>query len=347
MRITDIAVDLIPLPAQPHFRWRAGLPGAEGETMGGIVRITTDEGLVGEARTRRGVVVADLVDRVIKPDLLGTDPLKREHAWHRMWELNRREQFPLYALGLVDVALWDLAGKATNLPIHRLAGGFRDSLPAYASTVTHDSIDEYLDVADQCLEAGFRAIKIHAWGDARRDAVLCEKLRSHVGEQIELMYDGSAAFMLADAVYLGRELAELGFRWYEEPMCEFSTIAYGRLGELVDVPLLVGEIREGAHMSIADFIATGCAQYVRTSPHLKGGITGALRIAHLADAYLMNAEVHGSGQLQRHLCMAIPNTTYYECLLIGNPIRVEECIGHDGMIHAPTAPGIGYEHEMA
>lgn len=343
MRIVDIAVELLTLPPQPYFRWRDGLPGSEAETTGGVLRIATDDGLVGEARTRRGVVVRDLVDRVIRPDLVGADALKREYAWHRMWELNRREQFPLYALGLVDVALWDLAGKAAGLPIHRLAGGFRDSVPAYASTVTHGSVDEYLDVADQCVDAGFRAIKVHAWGDAKRDAVLCEKLRSHVGEEIELMYDGSAAFMLADAVYLGRALSGLAFRWYEEPMCEFSVTAYRRLAELVDVPLLVGETREGAHMSIADFIAAGCAQYVRTSPHLKGGITGALRIAHLADAYLMNAEVHGSGLLQRHLCMAIPNTSYYECLLAGNPIHVEPGIERDGTVQAPTAPGIGYD----
>lgn len=343
MRIIDATVDLVELPAQPTFRWRDGLPGSEPPVTGGILRVRTDEGLVGEARTRRGLIVRDLVDRLIRAELIGADPLAREYLWHRMWELDRREEFPIYALGLVDVALWDIAGKAAGLPVHRLAGGFRETIPAYASTVTYGSVEEYLDVADQCLEAGFTALKVHAWGQAQRDAELCARLRSHVGDTFPLMYDGSAAFTLADAAYLGQALSEARFLWYEEPMREFNVGAHRWLAERIDVPLLVGETSDGAHMNIADFIASGCAGYVRTSPHLKAGFTGALRIAHVAEAHLMKAEVHGSGLLQRHLCMMIPNTSYYECQVMGNPIVVEPVVGRDGMVAAPSEPGVGYQ----
>ncbi|MFB7758290.1 racemase, partial [Streptomyces sp. NPDC056121] len=116
MRITDVTVELVDLPAQPPFRWRAGLPGSEPAVVGGILRVHTDEGLVGEAHTRRGLIVADLVNRRIREDLLGRDPLMRELLWHRLWELDRIEELPLYALGLVDVALWDLAGLAAEAP---------------------------------------------------------------------------------------------------------------------------------------------------------------------------------------------------------------------------------------
>ncbi|MGH3501817.1 MAG: hypothetical protein ACRDQA_13175, partial [Nocardioidaceae bacterium] len=163
MRITNVSVDLVDLPAQPAFRWRDGLPGSEPQVTGGIVRIRTDEGLEGQARTRRGPIVRDLVQRLIGVELVGADPLAREYLWHRMWELERRETFPLYALGLVDVALWDLAGKAAGLPVHRLIGGFRQQIPAYASLVTYGSVEEYLDVVDQCIDAGFTAVKVHAW----------------------------------------------------------------------------------------------------------------------------------------------------------------------------------------
>ncbi|MCW3844582.1 hypothetical protein ONA70_31335 [Micromonospora yasonensis] len=343
MRITDVTLDLVDLPAQPPFRWRAGLPGSEGLAVGGILRIHTDEGETGEAHTRRGLIVADLVKRRIRDDLIGRDPLWRELLWHRLWELDRIEELPIYALGLVDIALWDLAGKAAGLPVHQLLGTYRDAIPAYASTVTFSSVEEYLDVADQCLEAGYPAIKLHAWGDARADAELCQKLRAHVGDAVPLMYDGSAGFDLTDAVYVGRALSEAGYTWYEEPMREFSVTAYRRLAERVDVPLLVAETSDGAHMNVADFIVAGAAGYVRTSAQYKGGITGAMRIAHLADSFQLRAEVHGTGIVNAHLCMAIPNTSYYESLIYSNPVVREAAVGPDGMVRAPAAPGIGYE----
>ncbi|WSJ92545.1 hypothetical protein OG395_04360 [Streptomyces sp. NBC_01320] len=165
---------------------------------------------------------------------------------------------------------------------------------------------------------------------------------AHVGDDVPLMYDGSAGFDLADSIYLGRAVSEAGYLWYEEPMREFSVTSYRWLAKRVDVPLLVAETSDGAHMNVGDFIATGSAGRVRTSVQLKGGITGAMRIAHLADSYQLRAEVHGSGVVNAHLCMAIPNTTYYESLVYTNPVQREPAVGADGLVQAPTAPGIGF-----
>ena len=200
--------------------------------------------------------------------------------------------------------------------------------------------EEFLEVADQCLELGYPAIKLHAWGDARADAELCQRLRDHVGPDIDLMYDGSAGFDLPDAIYLGRALSEANYRWYEEPIREFSITAYKWLSERVDVPLLVGETSDGSHLNTADFIASGCATYVRTSANHRGGMTGAMRIAHLADSFRLRAEVHGPTETAVHLCMAIPNCTYYESLVTSNPATREARVGPDGLVRAPTEPGI-------
>lgn len=343
MRIIDVTVEFTERPAARPFRWRAGLPGAEPAGTGAIVRLLTDEGVEGVAVAHRGVIVADLVARRLRAELIGQDPLRREWLWHRIWELDRIEEFPIYALGLVDVALWDLAGKAAGLPVYQLLGGFRDTIPAYASTVTFADTAEFLDVADQCLALGYPAIKLHAWGDARRDAALCQALRAHVGDAVPLMYDGSAGFDLPDALYLGHALAEAGYLWYEEPMREFNITAYKWLAERVRIPLLVAETSDGAHMNVADFIAQGTAAFVRTSAAFKGGITGAMRVAHLADAFRLRAEVHGGGIVNAHLCMAIANCTYYESLVYSNPVMREALVDEHGMVHAPTAPGIGFE----
>ncbi len=341
MKITAVEVERFRIPAAPKFVWRAGVPGSEPELEGGRLRICTDDGVEGVASTRRGVILEDLVNRRLREELVGEDPFRREWLWHRVWELDRIEEFPLYVLGLVDVALHDLAGKALGVPVYELLGAYRTEIPAYASTVTFSSVEEYLDVADQCLALGYRAIKLHAWGDARRDAALAVALRAHVGEEVDLMYDGSAGFDLPDSIYLGRALTDAGYRWYEEPMREFSVTAYKWLSERVDVPLLVAETSDGAHMNTGDFIASGCAAYVRTSTGLKGGFTGAMRIAHTADSFRLRAEVHGGGLPNIHLCMAIPNTTYYESLVMQNPVVQDPVVDAHGLVHAPTEPGVG------
>ena len=346
MKITSVDVRLVEQPGhEPRFRWRNGLPGSEGPHTGAWLTLTTEDGLRGYAYATRGVIFRDIVDRRIRGELLGADALHREWLWHRMWELDRIEEFPIWVQAVIDNALWDLAGKIAGLPLHELLGTYRTKIPAYASTVTFNSIEEYLDVADQCLELGYSSIKLHAWGDVRRDAALCEALRSHVGDDVPLMYDGSAGFDLIDAVYLGKVLGEANYAWYEEPMREFSVNAYQRLGERVDVPLLVAETSDGAHMNTADFIASGCASAVRTSSAFKGGVTGAMRIAHLADAFQLRAEVHGGGLLNAHLCMAIPNTTSYESLVDSNPVRRAPEVDASGFVHASSAPGIGMEEE--
>ncbi|MGV8882934.1 MAG: enolase C-terminal domain-like protein [Rhodoglobus sp.] len=346
MKITSVEVVLVRAPGvTPPFRWRNGLPGSEPEHTAGWLVITTDTGLTGYAYHKRGAIVQDIVMRRISAELVGRSVLERELIWQRLWEIDRVEEFPIYIIGLVDEALWDIAGKSAGLPVHELIGTFRTSVPAYASTVTFRDIPQYLDVADQCLDRGFKAIKLHAWGDAKKDARLALALRESVGPDVELMFDGSAGFDLMDAVYLGKALEEAGYLWYEEPMREFSVTAYRWLGERVRVPLLVAETSDGAHMNSADFIASGCASAVRISSTFRAGITGSLRTAHLAESFLLRAEVHGGGLPAIQLCMSVPNNTYYECLVDDDPIGPALEVDENGDVHAPVGPGMGYEAE--
>lgn len=344
MKITR--VDVTPYErAIPHaFRWRRGLPGSGTSAYEAIVTIHTDEGVTGVAYAMRSRIVEDLFDRRLRDLLIGEDPLMKEDLWKKVWEIDRIEELPIYVLGLIDIALWDLTAKVAGLPLYKVIGGYRNRIPAYASTVTFETTEEFLHVADQCLDYGFTAIKLHAWGDPKKDARLCQDLRKHVGPDIELMYDGSAGFDLLDAIYVGQALQEAGYLWYEEPMREFNIDAHRRLANtLTSLPLLWGETSDGAHYNIADFIVSGGAHLVRTSTHYKGGITGGLRVAHLADAFNLRAEVHGGGLANLHLACAIPNTTYYESLVTSTTLEVEPGIGRDGCISPPETPGIGWD----
>lgn len=342
MRITGIETYVVPSNA-PLYEWREGLPVLQGGSEDVWIRVTTDDGVDGWCFMEFwGVVAANFVDRRLRTLFVGADPLLKEDLWNRVWELDRIEELPIYLLGAVDVALWDITAKVAGLPLYQLLGGYRDHIPAYASTATFGSTEEYLEVADQCLELGFRAIKLHAWGDARRDATLSARLREHVGDGVALMYDGSAAFDPYDALWVGRALEDAGYFWYEEPMREFQLDAYKRLADTLDIPVLAAETSDGCHYTAAEFLVSGAADMVRTGWYYKGGITGSMRIFHLADSFGRTAEVHGPGLPNLHLCCAVKNNSYYESMVLSNPVVKESGVDEHGQIHAPQVPGIGY-----
>jgi L-alanine-DL-glutamate epimerase-like enolase superfamily enzyme len=341
MKIISVEAYPVTEPVLAPYAWRDGLPGSPDRYEITWLRIVTDEGIDGYSYIDRGAIAMDLIARCLRPLLVGQDPLKKELLWHRIWELDRIEELPIYVLGAADVALWDITAKAAGLPLHVLLGGYWDSVPAYASTATFGSIEEFLDVIDQCLAYGFSAVKLHAWGDARRDAALCQAVRDHVGPKVDLMYDASAGFTPYDALYVGRACEEAGFRWYEEPLREFSISAYRRLCDALDIPVLAAETADGCHYVAGEFILAGAADMVRTGVDFRG-ITGALRVAHLADAFQMTAEVHGGGLPNVHLAAAIRNNSYYEAMVLTNPITVEPGIGPDGHIRPPEDAGIGF-----
>lgn len=347
MRIVDVKAYVIEETVKRRRHWARGLP-ADPETVELCwLRVITDEGVDGWARSDHGHIVADLTRRWFRDTLKGEDPLLKERLWRKIWDIDRAEELPIYALGLVDTALWDITAKVAGMPLYRLLGGTGDRIPAYASTATWPTQADYLRRADECLGLGYRAIKIHAWGDVVEDARLAAALRRHVGDEITLMYDGSARFRYEEALRLGRTLEELGFLWYEEPMLEFSIWQYQRLCHDLDIPVLAPETADGAHHNAADFVAQGATDVLRTSAEYKGGVTGAIRIAHLADAFGMYVEVHGDGLPNVHLCCALPNTRFYESFVVEEPgaERLEQGelgIDDEGFVHAPDRPGIGW-----
>ena len=353
MKITDIRcyVTEAPLPHE-QFRWRRGLPGSGDGTAHGqnqrsaTLRIDTDEGITGCVRTGRGDAVASLVKRRFKA-LIGMDPLMTEALWHRVWEIDRVEEIQLHSLALIDMAAWDIKSRRAGLPVYQLLGGNDAEVPVYASTVTWDTMDEYERHIGECMEVGFTAFKLHAWGDAKQDALLCRNLRRWTGPDAVLMFDGSAGWDLTTSMWFGRVLEEAGFYWYEEPMREFELGSYTKLCNALDIPVLACETSDGAHWNAATWIQDGALDMMRTNPDMKAGMTGAVKIAHLAECHGMKAQVHGMGIGQAQLCAAIPNNDYYEQLVwsgqqigaLSNSTQEIPIVG--GKLTVPATPGLG------
>jgi L-alanine-DL-glutamate epimerase-like enolase superfamily enzyme len=331
------------------YRWRQGLRGgAGGPGVAALLRVHSDSGHDGLCWMDKDRISTAIVEEVLAPAFTGADIWLRESLWYRMWELDRIEMFPIYALNYIDAALWDLQSKIAGVPAWRLLGGHKPAAKAYASTVTFDTLDEYLQVIDGCLQRGYKAIKLHAWGIARADAQLALAVRRHVGPDIDLMFDGSAGYNFDDSLRLGRALEEANYLWFEEPLREYNLYIYERLCQTLDIPILGAETPLGCHFNASEWVLRGACDRLRTSWCEKGGFTGALKVAHLAESFQLQTDVHGDDLGALHLVCALPNSEWLEVLvpegLFGNPtIRGPLFPDADGMVYAPETPGIGWE----
>lgn len=353
MKITDVTLTLFAWEGIPATSYGTHAPEFGGRSQLGLLRIDTDEGIEGHAFLGSSMYSADqdglsLIQN-LKPLLLGRDPLERELLYHRLWHRNRRTT--LRAIGAVDTALWDLAGKAAGLPIHKLLGSYRKSVPAYASSAVLPSPEAYAEEALRLQEAGWQAYKIHPHGEPHRDVPICTAVRRAVGDGYRLMLDSTWSYRYDQALRVGRAIEGLGFYWYEDPLADDDLFGCMRLREKLDIPLMATEYSPGGFTNYVPWILNRATDYLRGDVAVKGGITALIKTAHLAEAFGMNFEVHHGGNslnnvANLHVIMAIRNCEYFEVLLPAGAQKyglVQDIeVDRDGLVHAPEAPGLGY-----
>jgi L-alanine-DL-glutamate epimerase-like enolase superfamily enzyme len=256
------------------------------------------------------------------------------------------------SIGAVDVALWDLAGKAAGMPIHRLLGTSRHSIPAYASSQVLDSAEAYAEEAVSFRDNGWAAYKIHPPQHPPTDIKVCEAVRRAVGDDYTLMLDSTWSYDFPAAVRVGRAIERLGFLWYEDPLHDQDITNYVKLRQKLDIPIMATEYPATGLESYAPWIMLQATDYLRGDVAVKGGITTLLKTAHLAEAFRMTYEIHHGGNslnnvANLHVACAIRNTTYFEVLLPDGAhkygLAKEIEVGRDGLVHAPEGPGLGAE----
>ena len=374
MRITGVNVEIFSTPSR-RAQDSAGHahPGDEVMIKMALLRISCDDGSEGYAFGTPELIRPHIIESFVRKVLIGRDPMDRESIWQDLahWQRGSAGQFTDRALALVEQALWDLAGRKLKLPVHKLIGGYRDKVLAYGSTMCGDDLpgglstpDEYGQFAEKLVKRGYKAIKLHTWmppisfaPNPQMDIQACAAVREAVGPDIALMLDGYHWYSRMDALTIGKALAKLNFAWFEEPMMEDSAESYAWLAANLDIPVLGPESIAGKFHSRASWVTQKSCDILRAGVAGVGGIGPCLKVAHLAESFGMDCEVHGNGAANLAVVGAISNCRWYERGLLHPFLDYEEVPAHlnslvdpmdaDGYVHLSDRPGLGEDINFA
>jgi len=319
-----------------------------------VLRITTDDGVEGIATSiaLKPNLARTYIDEIIAPLLLGRDVHDREAIWQELYQMNRRiVSFPFFLPGPIDVALWDIAGKYATLPLHKLLGSYRDRLPAYASSQFMSSIDEYLVEARHYADLGVKAYKSHPGGDWKDHIAISEALRSEFPDMTLMLDPAGVDYSLTQAVAVGRKLEEFSFHWLEEPFHDQFIDKYVSLTQTLDISIAATEATYGGPAGVAHFIRAGACDIVRADVAWKWGVTGTMKIMHLAEAFGLNCELHTTMSAMDvanlHVACASRNSEFFELYAPHEKWHFPLTQGLEpdanGDVVVPDGPGLGVE----
>jgi L-alanine-DL-glutamate epimerase-like enolase superfamily enzyme len=327
-----------------------------------IVRVETSTGIIGYGEAHPGRspgAVVSLIHNTLAPMLIGMQATDCVGVWqrvHRM-QLSSHGVGSGASLGLsgIDMALWDIRGKAANMPLYELLGGSKKRIPAYAGGISlgYQPKESLAEEAQEYVSQGYKAVKLRLGDSARADIDRVRHVRKVLGDSIDILTDANTGYTISDAIKVLPVLAEIQAGWLEEPFASSDFHSYREAAKITPlVPLAAGENHYG-RFEFAQLLEAGAVQIWQPDLSKCGGITEGLRIAAIASAYRIPMNTHSSATginhaATIHFAAAIDNAGYFEaCVSKFNPLRdmfgpVFE-IGADGCVEPLDKPGIGLE----
>ena len=342
-----------------------------------LVEVETDEGVTGwgECFGPGPVALANkgIVEKVIQPMILGMDPLDRDVIWHKVYNLLRdhgQKGMPLQALSGVDIALWDIAGKVANLPLHKMIGGaFRNEVAVYGYGMmlrpepAANLAARFVDEAAQIKDMGFVATKMKVGLGPRDDVKLARAVRQGIGDDFDFMVDANHCYTTSDAFYVGRALEELGAYWFEEPVAPEDLDGYRELRAGLKINISGGEA-EFTRWGWRSILENRGLDIAQPEVCALGGVTEYLRVLALCHAHFTPVINHVWGSavavatnLQLLAAMPpLPGGLYpsepmlefdttdnkFRDTLLETPLNIQEQVKtNNGKVAIPTGPGLG------
>jgi D-galactarolactone cycloisomerase len=370
LKIVDIRTWALRSELAEPFAFSQGWVRRRGAT---IVEVVTDDGLSGFGEALcQGLqppeIAAAAIDAAFRPLLIGEDAARPEVLWHRMYNQSRdygMKGAVIAAISAIDIALWDLRGKALGQPVHALLGGaFRTRIEPYATGFYRlqgrGEAKRLAAEARRHHDNGFRIMKVKLGFGVDDDLAVMREIRACLGDApVTLMIDTNHAYGVADAIRLGRALGDYQLRWYEEPVVQEDLAGYREVRGAVGCPIAGGE-NEFTLFGFRDLIAARAVDIVQPDVAAAGGFTACRHITTLAHAHgvAVNPHVWGSaiGQVASlHLLATLP--VAHPSLAATEPIFEYDQSSHpfrrelvdapieqkDGWVDVPDGPGLGVE----
>ena len=324
-----------------------------------LVYVETDEGIYGWGECQAPIVpeaTGEIIDQLLGPMVLGSDPHAVNFLWNRMYRsMAGRGQitgFMLDAMAGIDIALWDIKGKAAAVPVFRLLGGTcRERLPLYISGLRGATPEARATMANQFYEQGFAAIKIYIGRGAEKDLAEIRALRKAVGNDKRLLVDAQWNYSPVEAERVGRGLEELNVEWFETPVSPENVKGQARLANALEIAIAGGESMR-TRFEFREWFEQGALDIAQ--PDIaRCGITEGRRIAEMAEAYHVPIALHLGMSLgvanaaTWHVAAAIPNFYIQEIhpplVELSNRFFREPLEIIQGEAAVPNRPGLGID----
>jgi D-galactarolactone cycloisomerase len=365
LRITDVQAFPTSFPIPEANRVALGI-GTAVKRDAVVVKVTTSGGLVGWGEAHHGrahTAVAKLIDTTLKTLITGMEASDTTGIWEKMY----RFQLASHGMGAgaclamsgIDMALWDIKGKALGLPLYKLLGGSRKAIPAYAGGVSlgYQPPQKLIEEASKSLDQGYKAIKLRVGDTVPKDIERMRAVRKAFGDELTVLTDANIGYELEEVRRVMPAMDELGIGWLEEPFPAHDDRSYREAKSCGRTPLAAGE----NHYTRFEFnrvIEDGAITILQPDLSKSGGITECLRIAALASAWKLPIHPHSSmtglnHAASIHFLAAIDNGGYFEGdvsrsnkfrdELVDNPGNIDK----DGNVWPLDKPGLGLELDEA
>lgn len=322
-----------------------------------MVRIETDSGVVGYGEAQAPVlpeVPCIIVNDLFSDMLIGQDPSEIETLWNLMYDSMRERGhhsgYVLDAISAVDIALWDIAGQAQDLPVAQLLGGkCRETVPIYYSGLSAPSLPEQISLARHWRDQGFTAFKVFLGYDTETDVATVQALRGAL-DDVQLMVDAHWMYDLPQAIDVAAQYDQLDVAWLESPLVPEDMAAHAELVRNTCVPIAIGE-GERAISQFEAILDARAATILQPDVGRAGGLTGCRRIAELAASRQVTIAPHcGVGlaayiAASAHFAASLTNLELLEhqstMHRVANQLLKEPLLVSDGHVVLPNRPGLG------
>ncbi|HYF20347.1 MAG TPA: mandelate racemase/muconate lactonizing enzyme family protein [Ramlibacter sp.] len=318
-----------------------------------LVTVRTDAGLEGIAYLwcfgpKRAKVVAAMVDE-LADHARGQDALQTVTLWDRLWRENNffgRAGVAMLAHSALDIACWDIKGRAAGQPVWQLLGGTAKPIPTYAGGLfLSDPLDAIVEEARGYARQGFRAMKMRAGLPRLADDIeRFAAVRDAIGPDVQLMIDAVQAWTADDAIRACNALARFDITWIEDPVAFDDHDGLARVAAHVPMPLCAGE-NDYSRLGFQRLIRGGCIRIAMPDLQRVGGITEWMRVAALADANGLRVTPHAFHELSLHVMCAVPNGFWLEYVPWWERLFVQVPELVDGCMAPPRGPGLGLQFD--